>query len=372
MKPTRNQNPLCETLRACARHVGRKDQQIRRSFLTCCLLGLCLLPLTVMAQEADPAPAEKEEDMEDAGPLNMVFPTLGGKQLWADRLVYFDWRIQKNVMTGHYRLLDGKDRRRGWGTFEQCQNRLNKIRAERNLPVMRGKAVIVMHGLFRTRGSMSSIAEHLKKEGYTTLTFGYSSMREDVAQHAEHLASVMSHLEEIEEVNFVAHSLGNIVIRHYLADHTDPEQGLRPDPRIHRIVMLGPPNQHPRLASHLGVIDFTGQVSGPSAVQLGEGWPELEPHLCTPACDFGILAGGNGKPTGRNPLLEGDDDLIVSVASTRLPGAKDFRVLPVIHTTMMNDPTVQAYTLQFIRHGYFEDEAKRQPVVEVAALPAGP
>ena len=340
--------------------------------LVCCLLMLGSRFQTACAAEPSADSEAKDEEMDDKGPLNMVFPTFGGKQLWADRLVYFDWRIQKNVMTGHCRLLDGSDRRRGWGTFEQCQNRLNKIREDRKLPVMRGKAVIVMHGLFRTRGSMAKMSDFLRAAGYIPLTFGYSTMREDIAAHAEHLNSVVEHLEEIDEINFVGHSLGNIVLRHYLGDHTDPEKGLKPDPRIHRIVMLGPPNQRPKLAEHLGTIDFTGQVSGPSAVQLGEGWPELESHLATPACEFGILAGGNGKPGGRNPLLEGDDDMVVSVASTRLQGAKDFRVLPVIHTTMMNNPTVQQYTLEFFRNGYFEDEAKRHPLVEVAAAPVGP
>src|SRR3970040_1276944 len=64
----------------------------------------------------------------------------------------------------------------------------------------------------------------------------------DAADHARALASVMDNLEGIEEINFVAHSLGNLVIRHFLADATDPESGRSPDPRIKRIVMLAPPN----------------------------------------------------------------------------------------------------------------------------------
>ena len=45
-------------------------------------------------------------------------------------------------------------------------------------------------------------------------------------------------------------------------------------------------------------------------------------------------------------------------------GARDFRVLPVWHTVMMDDPVVQAYTLKFLQHGYFEVEQTRQPIVE--------
>src|SRR5690606_3819810 len=160
------------------------------------------------------------------------------------RLIYFDWRIQQQTLTGHHRLLDFQNHRQAWGTFEQCHARLMQIRAERQLPPMRGPAVIVLHGLFRTRASMSRLADYLRKEGgYLVLSMGYPTTRGTVAEHAGHLASVMQHLEDITEVNFVAHSLGNLVIRHYLADRTDRERGRQPDPRIKRIVMLGPPNQ---------------------------------------------------------------------------------------------------------------------------------
>ena len=44
-----------------------------------------------------------------AGPADAIpLPTMGGKQFWADELFFHQWRIQRNVLTGHYRLLDGK------------------------------------------------------------------------------------------------------------------------------------------------------------------------------------------------------------------------------------------------------------------------
>ena len=82
------------------------------------------------------------------------------------------------------------------------------------------------------------------------------------------------------------------------------------------------------------------------------------------APEFGILAGGRRDDRGFNPLIPGDDDGVVSVESTRLAGAADFRVLPVWHTTMMNDPRVQAMTRTFLEHGYFETAEARRPVGE--------
>ena len=35
------------------------------------------------------------------GYINLVSPTLGGKQVWADELLFRDLRIQRNSITGH-------------------------------------------------------------------------------------------------------------------------------------------------------------------------------------------------------------------------------------------------------------------------------
>jgi hypothetical protein len=90
---------------------------------------------------------------------------------------------------------------------------------------------------------------------------------------------------------------------------------------------------------------------------MASGWKELEPKLATPQFDFGILAGGRGDGRGYNPLISGDDDAVVTVESTRLAGARDFRVLP--------DAKVQEYTVRFLNEGHFESEGARQPIAAV-------
>ncbi|MEZ5950005.1 MAG: hypothetical protein R3C12_12485 [Planctomycetaceae bacterium] len=71
---------------------------------------------------------------------------------------------------------------------------------------------------------------------------------------------------------------------------------------------------------------------------------------------FGIIAGGRGGHTwGFNPLLPGDDDGTVTVASTRLDGASDFLLVPTLHMGLMRYPVAMQAIVNFLDKGRFSD-----------------
>ena len=96
--------------------------------------------------------------------FNIRSKTLGGKQFWTDYLVQHEWRIQRNEVTNHYRLLSGRDYRHSWGTFLQCRKTLEEINKQKKLPQVKGKVVLLLHGLGRTRGSMEGLQKYLDKQ----------------------------------------------------------------------------------------------------------------------------------------------------------------------------------------------------------------
>jgi hypothetical protein len=213
---------------------------------------------------------------------------------------------------------------------------------------------------------MAGMAAMLESKGdYQVFNVGYPTLLGSVGDHAKTLDCVIKSLEGIDEIHFVCHSLGNLVVRRWLFDTIDEATGKpREHHRLGRMVMLGPPNHRPELAEKVGRLDLAMAIGGKAFRELAEGWEVLAPTLMTPPLEFGILAGGRGDEQGYNPLVPGDDDMIVSVQSTRLAGAGDFRVLPVAHTFIMNNSTVQEYTLQFLKHGYFESKPLRQAIEE--------
>ena len=85
----------------------------------------------------------------------------------------------------------------------------------------------------------------------------------------------------------------------------------------------------------------------------------MSPQLATPTAEFGIIAGGQQNESYSNFLLEGKDDFTVSVEETKLAGASDFMVHPLVHGTMMNQPIVLEATTRFFTKGFFTSAEKR-------------
>lgn len=293
--------------------------------------------------------------------LNVPLPTLGGTQFWTDYVHRDGYRIQKNALTGHWRLLDPGNTRRAWGSREDVDAQLEALRpqsvggesgaAPRKLP-----AVVLVHGLMRTDHSMKSLEERLRQEGYGhVIRFGYASTRQPLADSAAALREVLEGQPQGTEFCFVGHSMGNILVRHVLGDARrdgDPKKLL---PRCHAMVMLGPPNNGAMIAKRLGSTGVFGWVAGPGALELGPNWDDVASKLDTPAFPFAIVAGNVPAKTIRNPLVEGDSDFVVCVEEARLEGAEVFREVPILHSFLMNDPDIQDWTIEFLQRHLEED-----------------
>jgi pimeloyl-ACP methyl ester carboxylesterase len=284
---------------------------------------------------------------------NLPLPTFGGKQFWADRLHFRGWRVQQHVISGHCRLLDPRSIRHAWGPYHRCVERLEQVKSRLGLPPLGGEVVVVLHGLFRARTSMGRLCRYLhERAGYEVCNVTYPTTRADIGTHARNLASIVAGLSGVERVHFVGHSMGNIVVRRYLADRAQAssDAGLPP---VGRMVMIAPPNQGAQIARRLAGLGLLHVVLGKPLAELGRDWSQLEQSLATPG-NFGVIAGGRGREAGYNPLLTGDDDLVVSVEETRLAGASDFIVLPAMHAFIMNRLEVQRQTALFLQTGRFD------------------
>ncbi len=280
-------------------------------------------------------------------PPNLPLRTLGGKQLWSDIFVHAGWRIQEHVYTGHARLLDSNNVRRAWGSYEDCRAHFEGERERLNLKWSGSNLVILVHGLGGARHTVSDLERALSQAGLMTISIAYPSSRQSFADHADDLEHVLLRLKGIETVSFVTYSLGGPVVGELLSRPSVRDLDLKFD----RMVMIAPPNGGARAAELLRDVplyDFLLTDTGEDVL------PNRARRIPLADLEIGIIAGGRGDKGGYNPLLEGDDDGLIRVSETLLPGTDDFLLIDDIHWTINNHPQTILATYSFLQHGKFQ------------------
>lgn len=263
------------------------------------------------------------------GALNIPFPTLGGRQVWADRLLAQDgWRIQEQVWTGHCRLIDGRGIRRAWGDYAACRAALEAAFVAGRTAPLSGEVIVLLHGLGRTRAMWNPLADDLRADGRQVVALTWPSTRRDLATCAKDLRGLLRASPGITGISVVTHSLGGPLLREAYAD----PDGLPP---LRGAVMCFAPNQGADLADRLHGVAPLRWIMGPSLDDLTH-------------ANATTFAAWNGAPlvliagdAGHNPLIPGAEDWVVAVRDTELAG-QSAEVFPVTHTFGTRDLAVRA------------------------------
>lgn len=319
------------------------------------LLGISIcLAWSLPGRAEETAIEVQDESFSTEAEDEMLSKTFGGRQFWGDVYNFRSWRIQQNVFTKHYRLIDPKDVRYAFGSYERCEAKFQQIRDEQQLADVSGAAVILVHGLMQSSKCMADMGRSLRRSGYTTIEFDYPSTQVSIPQAAQYLDRLVSSLQGYDELNFVVHSMGGLVVRAYAKEYDDP--------RIKRMVMLGTPNLGAELADITQRSWIVRAAAGPGARQLGTRADGLIPKLPVPHFEFAVIAGASGTSYGWNPLIPGDDDGTVTVASTRLVGAADFATVKSLHSRLLLNEDAITQTVNFLKVGRLRPEGESQPI----------
>ena len=210
---------------------------------------------------------------------------------------------------------------------------------------------MLIHGLGRGTHAMQFLERQLQKAGFETHNIGYPS-RELPPQEIVQLLKrkVLACCSGKSRVHFVGHSLGGLLVRALLADMREINLG--------RVVILGSPSQGSELVDQLVHNRLFRVLAGPTGSRLGTGKDAWPARLPKPDYELGVIAGTHSiNPVG-SWILEGPDDGIVSVKSTRVSGMTGFLLTPADHVLMRYSNEVADAVIRFLRTGSFRKESK--------------
>lgn len=208
---------------------------------------------------------------------------------------------------------------------------------------MSSALVILVHGLWMSGFELGVLKHRLDANGhFRGVAFSYPSLTGAMSDHVRGLLD-FAREQKTDELHFVGHSLGGLVVLHALQLTDDLPPG--------RAVLLGPPVQGCRAAQGVARLPFGKSILGAA---VSEEVVECAPREWSGHRDVGVIAGSMGLGLGRLfAHLDTDHDGTVCVDETRLPGAKDHLVLSTSHTGMLFSAEVAEQVEYFLLNGSF-------------------
>lgn len=195
---------------------------------------------------------------------------------------------------------------------------------------------------------MNPMQDAFLRQGYLVVNQSYPSRRFPIEElSASVLPSVLQACRDqgSKRIHFVTHSLGGILVRHYLQNNDIPDIG--------RLVMLAPPNQGSEITDTYRNVPGFSLFFGPAGSQLGTDENSVPKNLGPVRVDTAIIAGTSSINLILSLSLPNPDDGKVSVSSTSVDGMCAKLLFPIAHPFIMKDARVVAEVQTYLATGAF-------------------
>jgi pimeloyl-ACP methyl ester carboxylesterase len=211
----------------------------------------------------------------------------------------------------------------------------------RDITAAAAEPVVLVHGLWSNRAAMLYLARALAARGFAPRALGYASTLHGFEASAARIGQALARTPGAR-LHVVAHSLGALVVLRALARE--------PNPRVHRVVLLGAPVRGCLAGRTLACRRWAAPLLGATR----SFWLDLPPLAIPPGVEAGAIAGT--RPLGLGQLVlrvPGPSDGVVRVDETRDARLADHLPLPVAHSQMLVSSRVADAAAAFLRTGRF-------------------
>lgn len=201
--------------------------------------------------------------------------------------------------------------------------------------------ILFVHGMGRTPLSGAPLLFYLRKNGYSTNTFGYSASFSDFESISDSLGRKITEIASQGEYVLIGHSLGGVLLRSALAKLPDTSQYPQ------HVFLLGSPVSASRMANKLSDVRLFRMLTGDCGQLLSSDTRMAKiAGLSVPNTSIVGIKGINGK---YSPFLEELNDGVVAVSEAAADWIGSEIRVPVVHTFLPSSTLVSTTLLQMLK-----------------------
>lgn len=210
---------------------------------------------------------------------------------------------------------------------------------------MRKEITILVHGFNKSQSDMAYLEAGLKASGFTVLSVNLPTTFASLEQCRNSLAEQIKEVvEEYEVVNYVAHSMGGLISRAFIASVQQNNVG--------KCVFIATPHKGSKLAAIATAIPLYSNIFKPVKDLL----PNLKYSSFASRKGFkiGLIAGSRNEGVIGRLFLPAESDGRVEISSVKSKDMDEFIILPYRHNKIHKNRETLAAVKKFLAQGTFK------------------
>lgn len=206
--------------------------------------------------------------------------------------------------------------------------------------------IILLHGLYMHSIIMQPLHRRLKADHHQILNISYNSVHVDFKS----LFSQMDDFINNEDTLIIAHSMGGVIVRHYL------ESDSKMTTFIKKVITLGTPHQGSKMAStfnNMGLGSFLFRNSKSLLIcEKTQSWPDNIPLFS--------LAGNMPIGLASVMFFGKESDGTVLLDETKIDGMTSHEIFPLTHMGLIFSKRVNQRIIEIINLDNKAEDADRR------------
>lgn len=214
--------------------------------------------------------------------------------------------------------------------------------------------VILLHGIYGKNTDMSHIAKRLEAQGYYGINVQYPTADDTIQVMTEkyiapEIRKTVEKAEKINarrrennqkelKINFVVHSMGSVVLRHYLKENRLENLG--------KTVFISPPTHGTHL-SDIALARWLKWMLGPAVEQISTKSGSFVNSLGEPDYMCYVMIGNKTNNPLYSMIIKGKDDGMVPVSTAEIENCRFKIIEKTSHTSILKNEATLKEIIEF-------------------------